>query len=99
MSRMVPRHGVRTLETEAHYLSPDHPKIGPLIVKDAFPYSLIASDWIHIAIDGWKASYQARSSITFLDMDHTLRHMIDRPDEWEGDVFPVIVLIRGGETC
>ena len=84
------------METEAHYISPDHPRIGPLIVRNSFPYSLAAGDWMHLRINEWRTSYQAQKSCTFESLEVTLRHIKEHPDEWTGDVFPIIVLITGG---
>jgi hypothetical protein len=73
--------------------------IGPLVVKNGFPYSLATGDWIHLTLNEWKAAYQTKSAITFATLQDTLQHMKAHPDEWEGDVFPIIVLVTGGIDC
>lgn len=65
-------------------------------MKNSFPYFLATGDLIKLSIAEWTAAFQAKTPHEFIDLQFALEHMKKYPDEWEGDVFPILVLVIGG---
>ena len=59
-----------------------------------FPLTLFLGETLTINIDDWSVSHTSWTTITFKNETDVAHHMLKHPDQWEGDVFPVVSLLR-----